>query len=85
MEINFGCKAIQEIADNLLQFSADEKMYICYKLREIDEGALVVDNVTPDGDPSFDIRFNMLSNDQIQTIWELTDKHVRIKREREHK
>ena len=60
-------------------------MYICYELREIEDGALVKDVISKQGEPSFEIKFEELSIDQLQTIWEVTDKYLKIKKQNELK
>ena len=65
-----------------MKFNNEEKMYICYELRELEDGALVQDIVN-EGEPSFEIKFEELNTDQLQTIWEVTDKYLKIKRANE--
>ena len=78
VEIQFGLKAINEIAENLMKFDNNEKMYLCFELREMDDGTLVQDSIT-DGEPSFNINFDQMTTDQLQLFWETTDKYLRIK------
>ena len=59
-------------------------MYICYELREYEDGQLINEVITRNSSnaqeqASFELKFENLTTDEIHHIWELTDKYLQIK------
>ena len=83
-ELNFCSKAIYQIAENLNQFTNEEKMYIIYELSEFEDGQLIHDVISDfGGQASQEIQFELLNTDELHHIWEVTDNYLMIKKKNE--